>query len=148
MDIPDVLKHYLAIDGNQFSVHFNWDTLNDHVLSHDSVGEVNLRNLGFSNDVHPCIFDHLGAIFTDGFLWIDSKEIAISFTKEDDLPIRIGNHYAIVDIVENGLVESDFFLKFIEGFSFHLYSPEDVRIIYHNRWICQTFREEIERGLR
>src|SRR4030042_2081899 len=114
MNIQNTLKHYLSVNGQQFSIKFNGDPLNNHFLPLNRVGLIYLRDPCFGNDMHSRIFNYFGAMFTDGFFWIDAQKVPIGFAKKDDLSFWVGDHYPVINIVENGFIEADFFVEFIE----------------------------------
>jgi hypothetical protein len=48
------------------------------------MGMVHFRDSGFTNDMHPRIFDDFSAMFPDGFIGINPKKLSIGLAEKDD----------------------------------------------------------------
>ncbi len=119
LDIPDVFKHHLAVDGNNPAVFFNGDPLDHHVLSFDAMRMIDLRDTGLGYHIHPGIFHHLAAMFADDLLGINPQEVAIGPAEKNDPALGIGDHHPVADVIEHPFVKINFFLQLLNNSGRH-----------------------------
>jgi len=99
--------------------------------------------------MHPCIFDDFRAMLANHFLGVDPEEISIGPAEKNYVSLWVRDHDSIVNIVENGLIETDFVAECLCFSVVHGSSPAmgySLALIYHKKRTCQPFDPSSGRG--
>jgi len=98
--VPHVLKHDQSENRDHLTDLFDGDAVHHDILPAYHLHLVDLGNTRSRNNVHPSVFNHLGAMFADALLDITSQKTGIRLVEMGYDTIGIGHHGTIVNAVE------------------------------------------------
>jgi hypothetical protein len=99
--VTHVLKHDLAKNRYDLAIFFDRDALDNHILASNSVGLVDFGFAGLCNDVHPGVFNDLGAVLPYLGSRVDTEKLAVRGIEMSDISLGVCNHYTVINAVQN-----------------------------------------------